>query len=203
MKRYIYITLILIVVALSLLIMLYLTNHKEVQASPDEDDVHSTSLPFVHTDGSTQTRHVDWELAEEVLMRYVNFVDNYISDSSGINSIDTCLCKGIVDFYTLNNPADGALAEIQSITAYHLFLKNDSLCKMLEVYMHSHQIPQSLCDTIWIRIAKDLHGYMLIEEEFDTCIIDERRVFKFFFDKGYWFDDYEDYCPYTSSVLCD
>ena len=111
--------------------------------------------------------------------------------------------KGIVDYYVLNNPVDGALAETQSITAYKLFQENDSLCKHLDSYMQSHQIPFTLRDTIWIRIAQDIQLYVLIEEEFDTCIINERRVFNFFFEKGYWFDNIEDYCPYTSSVLCN
>ncbi len=203
MKHYIYITFILIVVAFSLQIILYFTNHKEIQAAPNEDAIYSISSHFVYKNDSTQTRYVDWELAEEVLMRYVNFVDNYISDSGVINSIDTLLCKEIIYFYTLNNPADGALAEIQSITAYKLFHNNDSLCERLNTYMCSHQMSQTLCDTIWIRIAQNLQGYVLVEEEFDTCVIDESHVFKFFFDNKYWFDNYDDYCPYTSSVLCN
>ena len=200
MKRYIYTTCILIVV-LSLLSIIYCILSTEANVS--SKSYGQTSSAIMYKEDSSQIRNVDWSLAEEVLMRYVKSVDDYIPDSCNKKSIDTLLCKEIVDFYVLNNPADGALEEIQSITAYHLFLKNDSLCKMLEVYMNSHQIPQSLCDTIWIRIAKNLQGYVLTEEEFDTCMIDERSVFKFFFDNGYWFDDYEDYCRYTSSVLCD
>lgn len=197
MKRCIF-----IIVVFSMLTLLSYNNYAESHAS-SESYIHPVSPALLYKNDSTQTRLVDWDLAEEVLMNYVNFVYNYISDLNNPKHIDTLLCKGIVDYYVLNNPVDGALAETQSITAYKLFQNNDSLCERLDTYMYSHQIPIKLRDTIWIRIAQDIQSYVLIEEEFDTCIIDERRVFDFFFEKGYWFDKIDDYCPYTSSVLCN
>lgn len=191
-----------IVIILSMLIVQNFTNYVESHDS-SKSCIHPISPALEYKNDSTRTRYVNWDLAEEILMSYTNITDRYISDSNKIKYIDTLLCKGIVDYYILNNPVDGALSESQSITAYKLFQDNDNLCELLDEYMNSHQIPLKLCDTIWIRIAQDLRTYVMIEEEFDTCIIDEKREFKFFFEKRYWFDNIEDYCPYTSSVLCD
>lgn len=201
MKRYIYIIYFLIGI-FSLSTILYYIIPAEANAST-ETYIHPLSPAITYREDSIHIRNVDWMVAEEVLMRYVTAVEKYISNPYNVKIIDTLLCEEIVDFYILNNPADGGLEEIQSITAYNLFSNNDGLCEMLEIYMQSQEIPQSLSDTIWIRIAKDLQGYVLIEEESDTSIIDEKRMFKFFFDNDYWFDKYEDYCPYTSSVLCN
>lgn len=163
------------------------------KANPKEEVQNQASSAVINTDSAPS---IDWNLAEDILMQYVNSVEKHVADSCFTQEFyDT-----IVNYYMLNNPSDGALAEILSSTTYLLFESHDSLCSTLDKFMRTKQIPANLCDTIWYRIAFEIQCYFITEED-DNNIRDVKKADNIMFleNHGYWLDDIEDYLPYVSN----
>lgn len=160
---------------------------------PIKEPQVQTSPAIIKTDSTTS---INWDLAEDILMQYVNSVERHLADSC----ITETFYDTIVSYYMLNNPADGALGEILSNTTYLLFDKSDSLCLSLDKFMQTKQISSYLCDTIWYRIACKIQCYLKTEEdEINTDDVKTNNIL-FLKNRGYWLNDIEKYLPYTSGA---
>lgn len=125
----------------------------------------------------------DWDVAEDNLNKFLSSL--YVNDSTLKSQPDSMLCQDIVNYYLLNNPTDGFLSEILSMTIYNLYYDNGILCLYLDSFMQKKMMPQELQDTIWSRIAENIRLYIFIEEDDGVTIIDRQRHFPFFVEHGY------------------
>ena len=134
-----------------------------VESSSNRHDFYSSKSPtitYLYHEDSTYVKSINWDIAEKIVGDFISFM--YINDSCLRKTPDSVLCKELINYYVLNNPTDGYLSETLSITMYDLFYDNDSLCSSLKSYMIQKNITKELCDTIWIRIANDIMGKIII-----------------------------------------
>lgn len=136
----------------------------------------------------------EWEQRVERSKMFLSILASYMDgrDHGNLSSVsDTLLCKCIYSYYSTSNPLDGGPGEVQSTTVYNLFYQNTNLCMLLDQYMSNNNISTAKQDTIWLRIAFDIMGTIMMNEDVEEISL--QKGFRFIQENGYFVDDY---CPF-------
>lgn len=142
--------------------------------------------------------NIDWDISENLVDSFVTCINDYLTDSitNEDKDKDELICNKIVNYYILNNPVDGAIAELLCKSVYSLFADNDSLCVLLDAYMTDNFVSNDLKDTIWMRVTSNILSIIIMENEVGNDINKEKH-FSYMYKHGYFLDNIEDYQSYS------